>query len=313
MSLTLSEFVEKAGDSFSLKITDGAEYASAIPVISEEINILGLEMSGYFDELIPSQIQVLSPTGMKYILSKHPDEREKNFLEIFSKGVAGLVLSDGLYPCDELIDIAHRSRMTLMATPHPARDFVRLAEKLLEKTLAPTTDFRGTMMEVFGVGILIGGKSNVGKSECAMDLIQRGHRLIGDDLVKITRRSDKVLLARGTPPIYHRMELRGVGIVDVVRLMGISAIKDVQKVELILGLEKWHPDKDYERLGLEEKFKEILGVRVPYIEIPVAPGRNTAILAEVCAMNYRLRKRGFVAAEELDREVSDTIAKTREE
>ncbi|NLB34838.1 MAG: hypothetical protein GX817_03350, partial [Elusimicrobia bacterium] len=191
---------------------------------------------------------------------------------------------------------------------------VQLAEELLDKLLAPSMDYRGTMMEVFGVGILISGKSNVGKSECAMDLLQRGHRLIGDDVVTLTRRSDRILLARGTPPIYHRMELRGIGIVDIVRLMGISAVKDVQKVELIFGLEKWDSKKTYERLGLEEKFQEIMGVKIPYVEVPVAPGRNTAILAEVCAMNYRLRRRGFVAAEELDREVSDSIARTiREE
>ena len=220
---------------------------------------------------------------------------------------------DGQEVCADLLAFSDETGLAVMATPLKSREFVRAAEDLLEKLLAPSRDYRGTMMEVFGVGVLIGGKSNVGKSECAIDLLQRGHRLIGDDIVEITKRGERVLLAKGLPPIYHRMELRGIGIVDVVRLMGISAIKDIQKVELLIALEKWHPDKTYDRLGLEQKTREILGVEVPYIEIPVAPGRNTAILIEVCAMNYRLRRRGFIAAEEVDREVMETIARSAEE
>ncbi len=306
MPVSLGKVLEKVSDKTRLRIVSGEEFIPDSRVESERVNLLGLELAGCLGRVNPGRLQVLEPGALDY-LNSHPGEAPGNLGRVLASGAPLLVLTDGSEVPGFLDGITRKESVTVGVTPLSRYEFVRVIEGELEKLFAPETDYRGTMLEVYGVGVLITGKSNMGKSECAIDLLQRGHRIIGDDLVRISKRGTNVLLAKGKPPISHRMELRGIGIIDIVRLMGVSAVKDVQKVELIAALEKWHIDKSYDRLGLDEKYREILGVNIPYIEIPVAPGRNTAILVEVCAMNYRLRRKGIVPARELELEVMDFI------
>ncbi len=303
----LQKAIEKISFKAEIKLLAGAQFLAQKRVRHSRLNVLGLELNGFFEGMNARRIQVIDRAGFKFLNSLTKKRSYENLSSIFSNPVPALILTGGTLLTKEIENLARANGIPVLGTSLSRWKFVRIMEEELEKLLAPRVDVRGTMLEVFGVGVLIEGKSNVGKSECAIDLLNKGHRLVGDDIVDVTRRGSEVLLARGKYPIAQRMELRGIGIVDIRALMGISAVKDIQKIQLIVGLERWREDKNYERLGLEEKKKEILGVKVAYVEIPVAPGRNTAILVETAALNYRLRRMGIVPARQLDMEVLESF------
>ncbi|MGM0568586.1 MAG: HPr(Ser) kinase/phosphatase [Elusimicrobiota bacterium] len=305
-SMDLAKIVESVSLRTDLKVLAGAEFIEGRKVKYSRINVLGLELIGFFEGMSFERIQILDKAGMKFIESLSREEADSNLEALFSNPVPALILTDGLNLSAKMKDLARKKKFAILGSEKMRWDFVRVCEEELEKLLAPKIDLRGTMLEVYGVGVLIEGRSSIGKSECAIDLLNRGHRLVGDDIVEVSKRRSDVLIAKGKYPIAQRMELRGVGIVDVRSLFGISAVKDVQKIEIVVALEKWKSDKSYERLGLEERKKEILGARITYFEIPVAPGRNTAILIEAAALNYRLRRQGIVPARQLDREVIES-------
>ncbi len=304
---TLKKVLLSICESVEFTIISGKKNINERTVKFDRVNVLGLELAGFVKTLRPGQLQVIDSNGINYLKSLGATEREKNLKSIFSRKIPAVFFPAGARPDKIFKKVAESYGVPLISADYDRWSFVRMAEAELEDLFAPVIDYRGTMMEVYGVGVLISGKSNVGKSECAIDLLQRGHRMIGDDIIELKRRGSGTLLAGGKYPISNRMELRGIGIVDIVRLFGISAIKEIQRIDLIVELERWNPEKTYDRLGLEEKHREILDVKVPYKEVPVAPGRNTAILVEVSAMNHRLRKKGIVAAQELENEVLECI------
>jgi len=307
LGLSFLQIYNEFASDLQLRFFLGEEFAAENEVGDKKINVLGLELVGFIKGLKDGQIQVIDSCGVDFI-GGSPEKARESLAALFSFNIPAVIFTENNNPDQVFLQLCEANRIPVLVTGLDRWEFVRRIEHYLETAFAPKIDYRGTMMEVFGVGVLISGKSNVGKSECAIDLLQRGHRLIGDDIVEITRK-DCVLLAQGKYPISHRMELRGVGIIDIVKLMGISAVKDIEKVELIVELEKWDPGKSYERLGLEEKKREILGIDIPYVQIPVAPGRNIAILVEVSAMNHRLRKKGIIAARELEEEVLRSFSK----
>ncbi len=313
MHVTLKKVIEKVADKLTFETCCAVEYIEVSNIHSECINILALELNGYVEDFQEGQIQIIDNKGLNFLSSLEDSIQDKNLSNMFSCNIPAIIFTDGNVPNARFINLAEANNIPVLMTKETRLGVVKKLERVIEELLSPKIDYRGTMMEVYGLGVLIGGKSNVGKSECAIDLIQRGHRMIGDDLVRVTKRGEKVLVAKGKYPISNKMELRGIGIVDIVRLFGISAIKEIEKIELIVELEKWDMEKSYERLGLEEKRKEILGVTIPYVEIPVAPGRNTAILVEVAVMNYRLRTRGIIPAEELDMQVIESFKKIEED
>ena len=282
---------------------------SGISVDNREVNVLGLELNGFLEDFAGNQIKVFDPVGLKFLSSLDIERQEMNLSSIFSYDIPAVIFVETLKPEERVVSLALANNVPVFTTNAKKLDLIKHAENILEELLAPKTDYRGTMMEVFGLGVLICGKSNVGKSECAIDLIQRGHRLIGDDIVEITKRGSGVLIAKGKYPIESKMELRGIGIVDIVRMFGVSSIKEMEKVELIVQLERWNIERSYERLGIDQKYKDVLGVPIPLIDMPVAPGRNTAIMVEVATMNYRLRERGIIPAKELDNAVINSITK----
>ncbi len=308
MTVNLKKIIQRVSNKFTFEVYAGEEFLETISVNYKEINLLGLELAGEYEGLKELQIQVIDSCGINFLKKLKPSKRDSYLAAIFSYNLAAIIFTDGEKPDEKFINLSFANRVPILVNNMSCMNFIRKFEGELEKIFAPNTNFRGTMLEVYGIGVLVTGKSDIGKSECAIDLLKRGHRLIGDDIVEIIKRGENVLLAKGKYPISNRMELRGVGIIDIIKLLGISAIKDVQKVELVVNLERWQSSKTYERLGLEEKRQEILGVKVPIVEIPVAPGRNTAILIEVAAMNYRLRKKGVVPAEELERDVLKEIS-----
>lgn len=312
MEINLDRIIEEIKDKMKIEVCCCEESLKHTGIDFKEVNVLGLELNGYFKDFHEKQIQVIDSKGLKFV-SAQGSKQDDRLSAIFSHDIPAVIFTDGNKPDEKVINLARANNIPILRTELSRQHFIREFERKLEELLAPKIDCRGTMMEILGLGVLISGKSNVGKSECAIDLLQRGHRLIGDDIVEVTKRAENVLIARGKFPISHKMELRGIGIVDVVNLFGISAIKEVEKIELIIELERWDFEKSYERLGIEEKRKEILGVSIPYIEIPVASGRNTAILVEVAVMNYRLRERGIIPAVELDQQVIESYKKNEED
>jgi HPr kinase/phosphorylase len=313
MAVSLKRIINSISKKAKIKICCREELLEKTQVSSMGVNLLGLELIGHLEGFNAGQIQVIDEKGHKFISGLDEDVCRKNLSVIFSNKVPGVILTNGQQPKECFLKLAEEFGIPVLKTELSRWNFTQEIEGKLDELLAPRMNCRGTMMEVFGLGVLISGKSNVGKSECAIDLLQRGHRLIGDDVVDVSKRANRVLVARGKFPISHRMELRGIGIIDVVDLYGISAIKEVEKIELIVELERWATDKSYERLGIEEKTKEIMGISIPFVEIPVAPGRNTAILIEVAAMNYRLRRRGIVPAKELERDVIESCRKKEDD
>ena len=305
--VNLKEIYDKVSTRVELRVYSGEEFITSSEVESSCVHLLSLELAGFMEDFKTGQIQILDNFGIRFLETLTASEKDDHLAKIFSYDIPTLILTDGCEPDRSLVNLCNANQVPLLVTNLKRRDFIQLLEGEMGKIFDPKTDYRGTSMEIYGVGVLITGHSGIGKSECAIDLIKRGHRLIGDDIVEITKRGGSVLLARGKYPISHRMELRGIGIIDIVKLMGISSIKDVQKIDMMVILEKWDPDKSYERLGLDEKVKNILDVSIPCVEIPVAPGRNIAILIEVAAMNYRLRKKGIIPAQELEEEVIESF------
>ncbi len=254
-TVVLQEVIERAKRKTEVNVLAAGQFIADKEISFTRVNILGLELSGFFEDMDPQRIQVLDATGVKFLKTLKEKVMMENLSEFFAHPIPALVLTDGIELSEDIKNLAQANGVPVLGSGESKWKFIRAFEGELEKLLAPRADIRGTVMDVFGIGVLIEGKSNVGKSECAIDLLKRGHRLVGDDVVDVSCRGSGVLLARGRYPITNRMELRGLGIVDIRELMGISAVKEVAKIDLIVGLEKWQPGKNYERLGIEEKKK----------------------------------------------------------
>jgi HPr kinase/phosphorylase len=207
-----------------------------------------------------------------------------------------------------MIREAEGHHIPLMVTPHVTSDCIEKITSFLSDLLAPKTYLHADLLDVFGLGVLLIGESGIGKSECALDLIVRGHRLVSDDIVIIKKTTDKVLIGRAPDLIRYHMELRGLGVINIKDLFGISAISLAQKIQLVVSLERWKPDVEYDRLGLEESTYEVLGVELPLVRMPVAPGRNIAILIEVASRNYLLRAQGYNASKQLADKIDEIAA-----
>jgi HPr kinase/phosphorylase len=225
----------------------------------------------------------------------------------FKYPVSCCIFSHGHEPPSLFTDMAEIAGVPILVSSLPTNVMNTRLTKILEDAFAPRTSTHGVLVEVFGVGILIVGKSGVGKSETALELIERGHRLVADDVVDIRSISDTFLMGSGAKLIRHHMEIRGLGIINIKQLFGVGAIRDKKQIQLVVSLEEWDVKKEYDRLGLEESVYTILGVEVPLLTVPVKPGRNIPILIETAAMNFRLAKLGFNTAKELNRELIDQI------
>jgi len=275
----------------------------SIDISCSDVNRPGLPLSGFFDYLDPKRIQIFGKVEMTY-LEDLPKERRQEILdELFGKDCPAFVVTRDLTIFPEMREAAKKKDKTLLRTEYVTSQFMHDVISYLSLELAPRITRHGVLVEVYGEGILIMGESGVGKSETAMELIKRGHRLVADDAVEIKKASDKTLVGSAPDVIRHFIELRGIGIVDVRRIFGMGAIKDAEKINLVINLEQWDTKKQYDRLGLDDEFVNILGNDVPSLNIPVKPGRNLAIIMEVAAMNNRQKRMGYNAAEELNQRI----------
>ncbi|MBS4785740.1 MAG: HPr(Ser) kinase/phosphatase [Clostridiales bacterium] len=268
-------------------------------ITSADVNRPGLQLAGFFEVFDERRTQVLGESEIVFMNRYTPEEARVRYLEFFKANPPAVILAKGIQPPPEMVEAAREVGIPLLTTTENTSTFISSLILFLNTELAPRITRHGVLVEVYGEGLFIMGDSGVGKSETAIELIKRGHRLVADDAVELRKITDKRLSGTSPDNIRHFLELRGIGIINVRRIFGMGAIKSDVDVDLIINLEQWDPDKVYDRMGMEDTYTEILGVNVPSIDIPVKPGRNIAVIIEVAAMNHRQKKLGYNAAHEL--------------
>lgn len=310
-SIGIASLVEQWPE-LELRVVAGHSGLSRV-IGTEDVNRPGLALAGFYRNLASDRIQVFGRGEHAYLLECGLDQQTRIQLDFFQYPFPGLVFTHGNEPPDCFYEESEKSGTPLLLTPLSTHKFVTHYWRIMSEELAPSTSVHGVLIEVFGVGILLTGQSGIGKSETALELVERGHRLIADDIVSIKCIGDTDLYGFSGEIIEHHMELRGLGIINVKDLFGVGAIRRRKRLELVIHLEDWIPDKEYERLGLDDDYIEILDVRLPRILIPVRPGRNVPILIETAAMNQRSKRMGYHAARELSNRINEEIKKKSKE
>ncbi len=271
-----------------------------IEIQSSDVNRPGLALSGYFEYFDPLRINIIGKTEYGYLTAFSDEEKVKKIEEFFAHKPAAVVISSDLEISESTISLAKKYDIPLFRTASRTSEFMANLIASLKVSLAPRITRHGVLVEVYGEGMLILGDSGVGKSETAIELVKRGHRLIADDAVEIKKVSSKSLVGSAPEIIRHYIELRGIGVVDVRRIFGMGAVKDTEKIDMIINLEIWQEGKMYDRFGLESEYTDIMGINIPTTTIPVKPGRNLAIILEIAAMNNRQKKMGYNTAVEFN-------------
>jgi len=294
-SVTLKEIV----DEFQLENVTNCKTLDNILVTTPDVNRPGLQLAGYLEYFGPDRIQIIGMVETAYLASLTPEDRYKKLDAFFQQGFPCVIIARGLEIFPEMMEVSQKYNIPLLRTNEITSNFLSNIIRYLNLQLAPRVTKHGVLVEVYGEGILILGESGVGKSETALELVKRGHRLIADDVVEIRRVSDTTLLGTAPDIIRHFIEIRGIGILDVKNLYGVGSVKVIESISLIINLELWDNNKTYDRLGLSDEYTEILGIKIPSLTIPVRPGRNLAIIVEVAAINKRQKSMGYNAAKVL--------------
>ncbi|MGA2463662.1 MAG: HPr(Ser) kinase/phosphatase [Thermodesulfobacteriota bacterium] len=272
-------------------------------ITHSQVQKMGLAMTGFIKFINPDRLQIIGNTEMDYLRTLSAEQQEKVIHQICNLDLSCLVITRNLEVPELLLQEADKRGIPLFRTALRSFDFIEQVTQYLEEKLASTTSIHGVLMDVFGVGVLILGKSGIGKSECALDLILRGHRLVADDMVSIQKRSASSLIGSGFDVIKHHMEIRGLGIINIRSLFGVEAIREQKKIELVLELMEWDTNREYDRLGFEEEKYPILGVELPMLRIPVTPARNLTTIIEVAARNHLLKVMGYDSALEFEKKL----------
>lgn len=292
---------------FELDLISGEEgIGRHIPI--SDISRPGLEMAGYFTHYPANRVQLLGKTELSFFSMLLPEERLDRMMKLCTDDTPAIIVSHGVPVPEELVIASSSRHVPVMTTPMSTTRFSSLLTNFLESQLAPTTAIHGVLVDIYGVGVLLTGKSGVGKSETALELVKKGHRLVADDCVEIHQEGENTLVGHSPKLIEHLLEIRGVGIIDIMTLFGASAIRTFKRISLVIDLEIWDQDKTYDRLGLEEEKMKIIDTDLTKLTIPVRPGRNLSVIIEVAAMNYRLKRMGINAAEEFSKRLNDVIA-----
>ncbi len=282
-----------------LTVTAGFQGVGRRMYISD-LNRPGLALSGYLDYFASDRIQILGNTEIHYMERLSPAVLEARLENMFSFEIPAFLLSRNLRPVDTFYDMCNRRGIPVLSSPLSTDELISRIIVFLSEEFAAETEAHATAVDCYGVGVLMIGEPGIGKSEIALELVERGHLLVADDLVALKRLRENTIMARSNPHIEHCMEIRGVGIVDVKSIFGVGRVAQQKTISLVVELEEWKEGMDYDRTGLEEEYVGILGVKVPYIRIPVRPGRNIAIIVEVAALNHRLKELGIHPAEILN-------------
>ena len=298
-TVSLAEMIKELALTEAQMPTPATEVFLTVP----RVNRPGLQLTGFYDYYEAERVQILGKAEIQYLQRMDDAERHRCLDQLFSTHPVAVVVTSGLSLEEEDMKMAAEHGVPILRTEERTSEFMAALIAFLNVQLAPRITRHGVLVEVYGEGILLLGDSGVGKSETAIELVKRGHRLIADDAVEIKRVSAKSLVGQAPEIIRHYVELRGIGVVDVRRLFGMGAVKNTEKIDLVINLEPWVQGKMYDRLGLDEEKTEILGISLPSITIPVRPGRNLSIIIEVAAMNNRQKKMGYNTAEEFNKRI----------
>lgn len=299
MSVEFSVPLSQIAEALNLTEVYVAENYKETNISTVEINRPGLELTGYLEFFDNKRIQVLGNTEFSYLGRYGPEAQKMVIDSIFSFGPPAVIICRDIEPSNAILESAKLHKVSIFSTPQSTSDLTASLVQYLNKELAPRITRHGVLVEVYGEGCLLTGDSGVGKSETAIELIKRGHRLVADDAVEIRRTAQTTLYGQSPENIRHFIELRGIGIINARKLFGMGAIKLQEKIDMVINLEQWDSAKVYDRMGLDNEYMKILGVEVPTLTIPVKPGRNLAVIIEAAAMNNRQKKMGYNAAREL--------------
>ena len=299
-SVLLSTLVRE----FQLDVVFAATDFESIRITVEDVARPGLQLAGYFDHYEPMRLQVLGNVEMSYVEKLNPGERAAVFDRLFSYKFPALLIARDIPPHAECLEMAKKHNITVLRSKEATSTIVSTIITYLKSALAPRITRHGVLVEIYGEGVLLIGDSGIGKSEAAVELLKRGHRLIADDAVEIKKISTSSLIGTAPELIRNYIELRGIGIINVAKLFGVGAVRDQNEINLVVNIVPWNTQEAYDRLGLEEQYMEILGVKIPMNTIPITPGRNLAMILEVAAMNNRQKKMGYNAALEFTEQIN---------
>lgn len=306
-SVSLSKIIEKMG----LKNLTPDIDVSQIKVEQTDINRPALQLTGFFEHFPTDRVQVIGHVENTYLTTLDEGRKKYIYDQIFGANIPCMIFCRGIQPDEYILEAGNKYNVPVLVTNMTTSSFMAEIIRWLNVELAPCISIHGVLVDVYGEGVLIMGESGIGKSEAALELIKRGHRLVTDDVVEIRKVSDETLIGTAPDITRHFIELRGIGIIDVKTLFGVESVKETQGIDMVIKLEDWNKDKEYDRLGLEEQYTEFLGNKVVCHSIPIRPGRNLAIIVESAAVNHRQKKMGYNAAQELYRRVQAKLSKTR--
>ena len=299
--------LSKVIDEFHLETLYLPDLPEKLTISCARVNRPGLQLVGFYDHYEKTRLQIIGKVEHLFVSQLEKEEARRRLEDFFRSRPVGVIVTSSLEISPETVLLAEKYGVPLLRTGERTSEFMAALISYLNVSLGPRITRHGVLIEVYGEGILLLGDSGVGKSETAIELVKRGHRLIADDAVEIKRVSATTLVGRAPEIIRHYVELRGIGIVDVRRLFGMGAVKETEKIDLVINLENWQQGKMYDRLGLEESTVDILGIKVPSIVLPVCPGRNLSVVIEVAAMNNRQKRMGYNTAEEFNKRLMESM------
>ncbi|MBE6876728.1 MAG: HPr(Ser) kinase/phosphatase [Ruminococcus sp.] len=305
--------LQKIIDEFKLEVIHTPKNPEEILIDENEVNRPGLQLMGFYEYFNPERIQIIGKMEFAYLSTIDEKTRRERLELLFSQKLPALIITRELPYFSEMLELAQQFEMPLLRSKESTSNFMSGLIAFLNLNLAPRITRHGVLIEIYGEGVFLTGESGVGKSETAIELVKRGHRLVADDAVEIRKVSNISLVGSSPDNIRHFLELRGIGIINARRLFGMGAVKMTEKIDLVVEMELWNPEKIYDRMGIDTEYASILGVKIPSLTIPVKPGRNLAVILEVAAMNNRQKKMGYNAANELltrlgmDMEGTETI------
>lgn len=308
--VTVGELLGEELSDLRLEVISGGQHLDNT-ITHPRVQKPGLAFAGYYEYIKPGRVQIVGESELAYLETVDAAERRERFRRITSLPIPVLVVTKGLRPPEDLLEECRRRELPVLASTALSSDVIKRIGYFLEDHLVPSTRVHGTLLEIYGLGVLLLGSSGVGKSEAALDLVTRGHSLVADDRVSVKRYPSGELVGYSDETIKHHMELRGLGIVNVKDLFGLAAVRERKSIDLVVELEAWQEGKAYDRLGLDETVYSILDTPCPYIRMPVAPGRNVAVLVEIGARNHVLKLQGTHSAREFARKLEEQLERNR--
>lgn len=307
-SITVEFFYSNVKDKFKLTLfTDETGFSRKI--FEQNLHRPGLALAGFVELFSYTRVQIFGNTEIKYLNQLGIEARHETLNRIFQFEIPAIILTDNNKPSHEFVELANFYHIPVFSTSFSTTKLTYLVSDFLDDQFAPRISIHGSFVDVYGTGILFVGKSGIGKSEVALDLVERGHRLVADDVIIVTKKGETILMGSGTELVKHFMEVRGIGIIDVKSMFGVRAIRFQKRLEIIVELEIWDDQSHYTRTGLDEEVFNLLDVEVPYVKLPILPGKNITVLTEVIALNYLLRHYGYDSAKVLQKRLEDRLSR----